>query len=71
VPQVIVGLLVLVGAYLVVTGSRNRTPGGAQVNPVTRGQRVRFILGALTILIALNPPLDDWSGHYLLFARMI
>jgi len=71
VPQVIVGLLVLVGAYLIVTGSRNRTPGGAQINPVTRGQRIRFILGALTILIALNPPLDDWSGHYLLFAHMV
>jgi cytochrome c oxidase assembly factor CtaG len=29
-----------------------------------------FFLGALTLLLALGPPIDDWSDHYLLTAHM-
>ncbi|HQY31477.1 MAG TPA: cytochrome c oxidase assembly protein, partial [Thermomicrobiales bacterium] len=61
---------VLIAAYFIFTGSRNRTPDGKQINPVSNGQRFAFVAGALTILFALNPPLDDWSGHFLLLAHM-
>jgi putative membrane protein len=38
---------------------------------VTTGQKTAFILGALTLFVALGPPLDDWSDHYLLLAHMV
>ena len=70
-PMVIIGIVALIAAYLIFTGSRNRTTSGEQINPVRRSQRICFVLGALTILIALNPPIDDWSGHFLLLAHMM
>jgi cytochrome c oxidase assembly factor CtaG len=71
VPQVIIGVLALIAVYILFTGSRNRDATGNQHLPVSRRQRISFVIGALTIMIALNPPLDDWSGHYLLFAHMV
>jgi cytochrome c oxidase assembly factor CtaG len=70
-PMVVVGVVALIAAYLVFTGSRNRSATGEQINPVSRGQQFSFVLGALVILIALNPPIDDWSGHFLLLAHML
>jgi cytochrome c oxidase assembly factor CtaG len=69
-PSVIVGVLALIGLYVVWTGSKNQDQQGRQINPVSAGQRIAFIAGALTIGIALGPPLDDWSDHFLLSAHM-
>jgi putative membrane protein len=69
-PMVFIGMFALTATYLLFTGSRNRTAAGEQINPISLSQRICFILGALTILIALNPPIDDWSGHFLLLAHM-
>jgi cytochrome c oxidase assembly factor CtaG len=60
-PTVAIGLLVLVAGYLYVTRG-----AGA-----TRGQKAAFIGGMLTLFVALGPPLDDWSDHYLLLAHMV
>ena len=38
---------------------------------MTRAQKTAFVLGALTLFVALGPPLDDWSDHYLLLAHMV
>jgi putative membrane protein len=35
------------------------------------GHTAAFVAGALVIFIALGPPLDDWSDHYLLSAHMV
>jgi cytochrome c oxidase assembly factor CtaG len=70
-PSVVIGVLALIALYVVWTGSRNRDQEGRQINPVSTGQRVAFIAGALTIGIALGPPLDDWSDHFLLTAHMV
>jgi putative membrane protein len=68
--MVIIGVLVLIGLYTRWTGSRNRNHRDEPIHPVRRSQRVMFLLGALTLLVALGPPLDDWSDHYLLTAHM-
>ena len=69
-PSVVIGVLALIGLYVIWTGSRNQDQSGRQINPVSAGQRLAFITGALTIGVALGPPLDDWSDHYLLTAHM-
>jgi putative membrane protein len=37
----------------------------------TDGQKVAFLIGTFTMLIALGPPLDDWANYYLLSAHML
>jgi putative membrane protein len=37
---------------------------------VSTSQRIAFLLGCLVFLIALGPPIDDWSDDYLLSAHM-
>ena len=69
-PTVILGVFAMIAAYLYWTGPRNRTADGRRVNPVSDRQRVAFIAGSLTLLIALNPPLDDWADSFLLSAHM-
>ncbi|MDQ2683277.1 MAG: cytochrome c oxidase assembly protein [Chloroflexota bacterium] len=69
-PTVVAGALGLIALYVIWTGSRNRNEDGSQINPVSTGQKVMFILGAAIGAISLLPPLDDWSAHYLLSAHM-
>jgi putative membrane protein len=70
-PTVVLGVLALIGLYIIWTGSKNQDPEGRPIHPVSAGQRILFILGALSIGIALAPPLDDWSDHFLLSAHML
>ncbi len=70
-PTVLLGLLALVAAYLAWTGPLNRRRPDAADRPVTPGQRTAFLAGVLTLFVALGPPLDDWSDHYLLSAHML
>ncbi|MBA2595692.1 MAG: cytochrome c oxidase assembly protein [Chloroflexia bacterium] len=58
-PTIAIGLLALVSGYLFVT--RRMTVGS---------QKASFIAGAVVLFVALGPPLDDWSDHYLLLAHM-
>ena len=66
-----VGVGLLVALYVVWTGSRNLTTKGRQIHPVTRGQRWAFGGACAALLIALNPPLDDWAEHSLLVMHMV
>jgi putative membrane protein len=54
-------LLALVAGYLYLSRG-TETPAR---------QKAAFIAGAVTLFIALGPPLDDWSDHYLLLAHMV
>lgn len=69
-PTVILGVFILIAAYLWWTGPKNRAADGMPINPVSDGQRIAFVFGSLVMLVALNPPLDDWSDNYLLSAHM-
>lgn len=64
-PTIAIGLLAFVAGYLYLTRGTDAS------RSVTRAQKTAFILGALTLFIALGPPLDDWSDHYLLLAHMV
>jgi len=66
-----IGVGVLVALYIVWTGSKNRTAKGRQIHPVTRGQRWAFGGACAALLVALNPPLEDWAEHYLLVMHMV
>lgn len=86
-PSIAVGLLALVAGYLFLTRERGASasvsPSASPLSPrptflaagegrhTTRGQKTAFVLGALTLFLALGPPLDDWSDHYLLLAHMV
>jgi putative membrane protein len=59
-PTIAIGLLALVTAYLFIT----RTSAFSS-------QKASFITGAVVLFVALGPPLDDWSDHYLLLAHMV
>ncbi|MGH2534279.1 MAG: cytochrome c oxidase assembly protein [Thermomicrobiales bacterium] len=69
-PSVVLGVFALIAGYVAWTGPLNRRRPGFEERPVTGGQTAAFIAGCLVILIALGPPLDDWSDNYLLSAHM-
>ena len=52
--------LALVTGYLFITRTSAFSP-----------QKASFIAGAVVLFVALGPPLDDWSDHYLLLAHMV
>ncbi len=68
-PSIILGVLLVTGAYLgAITIWRGRFPGSA---PVPRGRVVAFLLGMLTIVLALLSPIADLSDYYLFSAHMV
>jgi cytochrome c oxidase assembly factor CtaG len=69
-PTVVLGIVVLIAAYVAWTGPLNRRRPDAASRPVTPGQRTAFLAGTLACFLALAPPLDDWADHYLLTAHM-
>ena len=68
-PTIAIGLLALLTGYLYLT--RQPADASAATRPVSGRQRAAFIGGIVTLAIALGPPLDDWSDHYLLMAHMV
>lgn len=70
-PTIGLGIFGLAIAYLFWVGPLNRRRAGASERPVTGGQIACFLGGCATLLIALGPPLDDWSDYYLLSAHMV
>lgn len=68
-PSVLIGVALLVGAYLCAIGPwRTRFRSS---RPVKRTQSVRFLLGAFVILFALVSPLDRMGDEYLFSAHMV
>ncbi|MCO5220837.1 MAG: cytochrome c oxidase assembly protein [Thermomicrobiales bacterium] len=70
-PAVLLSTFLAAAAYILVTGPINRRFPGSEHRPVTSRQRVYFLLACLVYLIALGPPIDDWSGFYLMSAHML
>ncbi len=59
-PTIAIGLLALVAGYLFITRTSPFSP-----------RKASFIAGAVVIFVALGPPLDEWSDHYLLLAHRV
>ncbi|HWV22825.1 MAG TPA: cytochrome c oxidase assembly protein [Thermomicrobiales bacterium] len=63
-PKIAVFVIVLTGAYLAWVGPLNRRRPGYENRPVTSVQIRWFLLGQLLLVIALGPPIDDWSHFF-------
>ena len=70
-PRVALFVFGVTGLYLAWVGPLNRRRPGADARPVSAGQVRWFLLGSLITLIALGPPLDDWSHFFFVGAHMI
>lgn len=70
-PKVAVAVFGLTAAYLVWVGPLNRQRAGSENRPVETREIVLFLLGSLAALIALGPPLDDWSHFFFSSAHML
>lgn len=70
-PGVVLSTFLLAALYILWTGPLNRRRPGAENRPVTGRQTTYFLLGCVLYFVALGPPLDDWSGFYLLSAHML
>jgi len=69
-PMVVLSSFALAALYILWTGPLNRRRPGSEERKTTGRQTASFLLGCLAYLIALSPPLDDWSDFYLLTAHM-
>ncbi len=69
-PTVALAAFALAAGYVLYTGTFNARRADAAERVVSSRQRLSFLLGCLVFLIALGPPLDDWSDSYLLTAHM-
>ena len=56
-----IGVFALAALYLASVGSLNRRRPGVQDRPASGGQKIAFLAGCATVLVALGPPLEDWS----------
>lgn len=56
--------------YLAWIGPLNRRRPGAERRQTTRGEIACFLTGSAVALIALGPPMDDWSDYFLVSAHM-
>lgn len=68
-PTLLVGLALILGGYLYAIGPARRRWGLGE--PATRAQVVWFVLGWLTLVVALISPLDTLGDEYLFSAHMI
>jgi putative membrane protein len=69
-PKIAAYLFVITGLYLAWVGPLNRRRPGAESRPVARREVFWFLTGTVTALIALGPPLDDWSHFFFVSAHM-
>lgn len=70
-PAVAVLIMVTTAAYFAVIGPLNRRRPGIENRPVSNAQIRWFLLGQVLLLIALGPPLDDWSYYFFSSAHMV
>ena len=70
-PKVAVAIFGLTAAYLLWVGPLNRRRPDAHQRPVQTRGVVSFLLGSLSALIALGPPIDDWSHFFFSSAHML
>jgi putative membrane protein len=70
-PRIALFVFGITGAYLLWVGPLNRRRAGADERPVSQSQIRWFLLGSLVLLIALGPPIDDWSHFFFVSAHMV
>lgn len=71
-PAVAIGVAVLVVGYLLWIGPIQPAASGAQAERAVRpGQVAAFLTGCAGLVVALGPPIDDWSQYFLLSAHMV
>jgi putative membrane protein len=70
-PRIAVFIFGITGLYLLWVGPLNRRRPGSEQRPVSNAQIRWFLLGSLLLLVALGPPLDDWSHFYFVSAHMV
>lgn len=69
-PKIGAYLFLVTALYLAWMGPLNRRRPGIENRPVTRRNISFFLLGTVTALIALGPPMDDWSHFFFVSAHM-
>lgn len=69
-PRIAVFIFGITALYLAWIGPLNRRRSGADERQTTRGEVACFLIGSAVALIALGPPLDDWSDYFLVSAHM-
>lgn len=67
-PSIVVGLVVLYGGYLLLTGPQRKVFRGSK--PLSSGQFASFTSGTLVLVVALLSPLDRLGDDYLFAAHM-
>jgi putative membrane protein len=70
-PRIAVFVFGITGLFLLWTGPLNRRRPGFEERPVTNAQIRWFLFGSLILLIALGPPIDDWSHFFFVSAHMV
>jgi putative membrane protein len=70
-PRVAIMVFGITAAYLAATGPLNRRRPGADQRPVSSEQVQWFLLGSFVLLIALGPPIDDWSHFFFVSVHML
>lgn len=61
-PTVLLGVFALAAGYILAVGPLNERRPGAAERQVSRRQRIAFLSGCAALLLALGPPLEDWTG---------
>ena len=65
-----IGVFALAALSLGAVGPLNQRRPGVQDRPASGGQKIAFLAGCATVLVALGPPLEDWS-ELLLSGHMV
>lgn len=63
-PKIAVFIIVLTVAYFAVVGPLNRRRPGSENRPVRAADIRWFLAGQALLVIALGPPIDDWSDTF-------
>ncbi|MGB3328396.1 MAG: cytochrome c oxidase assembly protein [Thermomicrobiales bacterium] len=63
-------LFAVTAIYLLWVGPLNRRRPGFEQRPVQASEIRFFLLGSLSALVALGPPIDDWAGFFFVSAHM-
>lgn len=70
-PVIAVVIMVLTVGYFAIIGPLNRNRPGHESRPVSNAQIRWFLAGQVLLLIALGPPIDDWSHYFFSSVHMV
>lgn len=70
-PRIAVMIMAMTIGYFAVIGPLNRNRPGHEDRPVSNAQIRWFLAGQVLLLIALGPPIDDWSHYFFSSVHMV